>query len=46
LHPLSFAGQDDPEFVKIASRFVLPRLPPVFGISFDAYMAAGRALKS
>jgi len=47
LHRISFAGQDDPEFVKIGSRFVIAApLPLAFGIALDAYVAAGRALQS
>lgn len=47
LHRISFAGQDDPEFVKIGSRFVIAApLPLSFGIALDAYVAAGRALQS
>jgi hypothetical protein len=47
LHRISFAGQDDPEFVKIGSRFVIAApLSLAFGIALDAYVAAGRALQS
>jgi hypothetical protein len=47
LHRISFGGQDDPEFVKIASVFVVAApLPLAFGIGLDSYVAAGRALQS
>jgi Family of unknown function (DUF6328) len=47
LHRISFGGQDDPEFLKIASVFVVAApLPLAFGIGLDSYVAAGRALQS
>lgn len=47
LHRIAFAGQDDAEFVKIGSWFVVAApLPLAFGIAFDAYVAAFRALDS
>ena len=47
LHRISFGGQDDPDFLKIASVFVVAApLPLAFGIGLDSYVAAGRALQS
>jgi hypothetical protein len=47
LHRISFGGQDDPEFLKIASAFVIAApLPLALGIGLDSYVAAGRALQS
>jgi hypothetical protein len=47
LHRISFAGQDDPAFLKIASVFVITApLPLALGIALDSYVAAGRALQS
>jgi hypothetical protein len=47
LHRISFGGQDDPEFLTIASVFVVAApLPLAFGIGLDSYVAAGRALQS
>ena len=47
LHRIAFAGEDDPEFFRIASLFViLAPLPLAFGIALDTYVAAGRALQS
>jgi len=47
LHRISFGGQDDPAFIKIASVFVVAApLPLAFGIGLDSYVAAGRALQS
>jgi Family of unknown function (DUF6328) len=46
LHRIAFAGEDDPEFLRIASLFVtLAPLPLAFGIALDTYVAAGRALQ-
>ena len=47
LHRISFAGEDDPEFLRIASMFVIAAPAPVaLGIALDTYVAAGRALES
>lgn len=47
IHRLAFGGEDDPEFVKIASAFVvMAPLPLAIGIALDTYVAAGRALQS
>ena len=47
LHRISFGGQDDPEFIKIGSLFVVAApLPLAMGIALDTYVAAGRALDS
>ena len=47
LHRISFGGQDDPDFVKIGSLFVVAApLPLALGIALDTYVAAGRALQS
>jgi Family of unknown function (DUF6328) len=47
VHRIAFSGQDDPDFVKIGSRFVVAApVPLAFGIALDAYVAAGRAFQS
>lgn len=47
LHRIAFGGQNDPDFVKIGSWFVIAApLPLALGIAFDAYVAASRALAS
>jgi len=47
LHRISFGGEDDPEFVKIGSAFVVAApIPLALGIAPDTYVAAGRALQS
>lgn len=47
LHRIAFGGQDDPDFVKIGSYFVIAApLPLAFGIAFDAYVATSRAFDS
>ena len=47
IHRLAFGGEDDPEFVKIASAFVvMAPLPLAIGIALDTYVAGGRALQS
>jgi hypothetical protein len=47
LHRISFAGEDDPEFLRIASMFVIAAPAPLaLGIALDTYVAAGRALES
>ena len=47
LHRISFGGQDDPDFVKIGSGFVVAApLPLALGIALDTYVASGRALQS
>ena len=46
-HRIAFAGQNDPEFLKIGSVFVIAApLPLALGISLDSYVAAGRAVDS
>jgi hypothetical protein len=47
LHRISFGGQDDPEFLRLGSVFVVAApLPIALGIALDTYVAAGRALES
>ena len=47
LHRLSFGGEDAPEFVKIASAFVIAAPAPLaLGIAFDTFVASRRALDS
>jgi uncharacterized protein DUF6328 len=47
LHRIAFGGQDDPEFVKIGSAFVLTApIPLALGIALDTYVAGARALQS
>jgi hypothetical protein len=47
LHRISFGGQDDPQFVKIGSVFVIAApLPLALAIALDTYVATGRALDS
>jgi hypothetical protein len=47
LHRIAFGGQDNVDFVKIGSWFVVAApLPLAFGMAFDAYVAALRALDS
>jgi hypothetical protein len=47
LHRISFGGQDDPQFLKIASIFVVTApFPLAVGIALDIYVASGRALQS
>src|SRR5207248_9647432 len=47
LHRISFGGEDDPEFVGIASAFVIAAPVPIgLGIALDTYVAAERALDS
>jgi hypothetical protein len=47
LHRISFAGEDSPEFLNIASAFVIAApLPVAFAIALDTYVAAGRAVQS
>jgi hypothetical protein len=47
LHRISFGGQDDADFVKIGSVFVVAApLPLALGIALDTYVASGRALRS
>lgn len=47
LHRISFGGEDDPEFVKIGSGFVVAApIPLALGIALDTYVATGRALQS
>jgi hypothetical protein len=45
LHRITFAGQDDPEFVEIGSIFVVAApLPLALGMALDTYVAASRSL--
>jgi hypothetical protein len=47
LHRIAFGGQDDPDFVRIGSLFVVAApVPLALGIALDTYVAAGRALES
>jgi hypothetical protein len=47
LHRLSFGGEDEPEFVKIGSVFVITAPMPLgLGISLYTYVASQRALQS
>ncbi len=47
LHRISFAGEDDPAFLKIGSILVIVApFPLALGISLDTYVAAGRAVHS
>jgi hypothetical protein len=47
LHRIAYGGQDDPEFVRVGSWFVVAApLPLAFGIAFDGYVAVLRALHS
>src|SRR5690349_11759989 len=47
LHRIAFDGEDDPQFVKIGSWFVIAApLPVALAIALDTYVAAGRALQS
>jgi Family of unknown function (DUF6328) len=47
LHRIAFGGQDDPDFVKIGSVFVLTApIPLAFGMALDIYVAGARALES
>jgi Family of unknown function (DUF6328) len=47
IHRIAFSGQDDLDFLKLASVFVVAApLPLALGIAFDTYVAAGRALQS
>ena len=47
LHRIAFGGQDDPDFVRIGSLFVVAApVPLALGIAFDTYVAAGRAVES
>lgn len=47
VHRIAFSGQDDPDFLKIGSFFVVAApVPLALGIALDAYVAAGRALQS
>jgi hypothetical protein len=47
LHRIAFDGEDDPQFVKIGSWFVITApLPLALAIALDTYVAAGRALQS
>lgn len=45
LHRISFAGEDDPAFLKVGSIFVIAApLPLALGIALETYVAAGRAV--
>jgi hypothetical protein len=47
LHRIAFNGEDDPQFVKLGSWFVIAApLPLAFAIALDTYVAAGRAVQS
>jgi hypothetical protein len=47
LHRIAFDGEDDPQFLKVASWFVIAApLPLAFAIGLDTYVAAGRAVQS
>jgi hypothetical protein len=47
VHRIAFSGQDDPDFVRIGSFFVIAAPGFLaFGIALDAYVAGGRALQS
>jgi hypothetical protein len=47
VHRIAFSGQDDPDFLKIGSCFVVAAPAPLaLGIALDAYVAVGRALQS
>jgi Family of unknown function (DUF6328) len=47
LHRIAFGGEDDPQFVKVGSWFVVAApLPLACGIALDTYVAAGRAVQS
>jgi Na+-driven multidrug efflux pump len=47
IHRIAFDGQDDPAFLKVASRLVIAApLPLAFGIALDTFVAACRALES
>jgi hypothetical protein len=47
LHRIAFNGEDDPEFVRIGSWFVVAApLPLAFGIALDTFVAAGQAVQS
>jgi hypothetical protein len=47
IHRIAFGGEDDPDFMKIASVFVVTApLPLAGGIALDTYVAAGHALQS
>jgi Family of unknown function (DUF6328) len=47
LHRIAYNGEDDPQFVKIGSWFVVTApLPLALAIALDTYVAAGRALQS
>jgi hypothetical protein len=47
VHRISFSGEDDPQFVRIGSAFVIAApLPLAFAIALDTYVASGRALSS
>ncbi len=45
LHRIAFGGEDDPQFVRIGSLFVIAApLPLAVAIALDIYVATGRAL--
>jgi hypothetical protein len=47
LHRIGFNGEDDPQFLKVASWFVIAApLPLAIAIALDTYIAAGRAVDS
>jgi hypothetical protein len=47
LHRIAFNGEDDPQFLKVGSWFVIAApLPLALAIALDTYVAAGRAVQS
>ena len=47
IHRIAFGGEDDPVFLKVASRFVVAApLPLALGIALDTFVATSRALGS
>jgi Family of unknown function (DUF6328) len=47
LHRIAFNGEDDRQFLKVGSWFVISApLPLAFAIALDTYVAAGRAVQS
>ena len=47
LHRIGFNGEDDPQFLRVGSWFVIAApLPLALAIALDTYVAAGRAVQS
>jgi len=47
VHRIAFSGEDDPQFLKIGSVFVIAApLPLALGMALDSYVAASRAFQS